>query len=285
MQLWLLFFVFCRIKGDAGFSHLLKSIPLKLFKAEDVQDANFKSGVAGTKRADRMLWMRKEMSPVRGQSYAHLKLLTLVDTFISQGSVCKQEKARTHSRGWNQPLSGHQCDKTLPRKLPQKPLRCLISLPCCIQYFPFLWKCILAFIVQWANYDKPPAETMCCVPVTLLLLQRPCARTCALVWWQIDFNGGFLITLIGLRWQHSLSDALNWQNTDAHTQTRCFTQGCRPVPAGSRWRCWPNSRRGVRRWPSPVGLCTAPTSPPCGAEWSRHLTKGRDSAINLGRLG
>lgn len=50
MQLYCFFFFLCRIKGDAGFSHLLKSIPLKLFKAEDVQDANFESGVAGTKK-------------------------------------------------------------------------------------------------------------------------------------------------------------------------------------------------------------------------------------------
>lgn len=37
------------IKGgeEAEASHLLKSIPLKLFKAKDVQDHNFKSGIPG----------------------------------------------------------------------------------------------------------------------------------------------------------------------------------------------------------------------------------------------
>lgn len=74
MQLCCFLFLFRRIKGDAGFSHLLKSIPLKLFKAEDVQDANFESGVAGTKRTEQILWTRKGMLPARGHSYAHLKL-------------------------------------------------------------------------------------------------------------------------------------------------------------------------------------------------------------------
>lgn len=271
-------FFFCRIKGDAGFSHLLKSIPLKLFKAEDVQDAKFESGVTGTKRTDRILWTRKEMSPVHGQSYSHLKLLTCWYTYKPGVSMQTRKSRNTFQRTG----TSRYLVVSVIRLFHRNPFD--VSSPFSAAIFSIsvemhtwvyravskLWQTSGGNYVSCSNNTAVTSEAL-----------RTYVCSCEMT----DFNGGFLITLKGLRWQQSLSDALNWRNTDAHTQTRCFTRGCRPVPAGSRWRCWPNSRRGVRRWPSPVGLCTALTSPPCGAEWSRHLTKGRDRAINLGRLG
>lgn len=42
---------FCVVhgKGGKGLSHLLKSIPLKFFKAKHVQDPDFKGRITGTK--------------------------------------------------------------------------------------------------------------------------------------------------------------------------------------------------------------------------------------------
>lgn len=105
-------------------------------------------------------------------------------------------------------------------------------------------------------------ETMRHVTATLpsLYRLRKCTASCVLT----DLLNG------GLGWE-----AMPFKQTHKHTQCSCLTQGCRPGPAGSRWHCSPGSRRDVRKSPWPAGPCTALTSPPCGAEWSCHLTRKR----------
>lgn len=98
------------------------------------------------------------------------------------------------------------------------------------------------------------------VTATLLSLYRlhKCTAPCVLT----DLLNG------GLGWE-----AMPFKQTHTHTQSSCLTLCCPPGPAGSRWHCSPGSRRDARKWPWPACPCTARTSPPCGAEWSRHLTK------------
>lgn len=67
-------YICLKIEKEAEESYLFKSVPQKLFKAKDVQDPNFKSGIPGWKRK-----AQKPHSRMFQQSFCECHVLRRVE--------------------------------------------------------------------------------------------------------------------------------------------------------------------------------------------------------------